>query len=741
MLSKLLFIIQLLILNITIFSQNYELLGPPGGSPIEIKVHDNYPENVYCTVREGGFFRSKDGGVNTTYIESGMADYNILEITYDPFNPDIFYFGAEYVYYKTENNGENWEVLYDFSEDPDRSTVQEIEINPHDSKKIYLTNGGKKILKSDDSGETWRLLKIFDTDITEIGLSDADTSIIYAAADGYFHKSTNSGKDWEMTYDFGATGLRFFKVEINPNEPNSIYAWQSGRLIKSNNGGKSFQVIKNNAYYFAIDPNDTSTVFATSSDGLQKSADGGLNWQTLYNSYPVFRYMTVNPKNTSEFYCGAQYFGVYKSTDSGQSWFKSNLSYGQIFNLKISNDSRKYLIGTGGTKIQKTTDGGATWFRPEIDPDDLIQGLSYNFFELDPFNENNGYLCGVNHFYKTTDMGTTWFDTGILAGANEVRYHQYDEGTIFMSLNPNFATGSRTYRSVNGGEYWEKLSQSSFISRLRFNNVDKDLIYYFDYEIIYGSTNSGNTWRVIATGLESGEDFVQLTELKCRSDKPEILYASQQGVGTILGFLAKSNDGGETWERIDTNLISRQHFLKFSSFWLDENNDKRIIAGLYSGGQPKTDNYSPGGLYLTEDDGQTWTELYKGEVNLVKVDNSEPRNILFGTKFGLMRLPDTTKVTGIDERSETVKEFQLSQNYPNPFNPTTKIEYRLSKSGWVNLRVYNLLGEEISQLVNQYQKKGKYSINFSGENHPSGIYFYQIQSNEYKSVKKMILLR
>lgn len=85
--------------------------------------------------------------------------------------------------------------------------------------------------------------------------------------------------------------------------------------------------------------------------------------------------------------------------------------------------------------------------------------------------------------------------------------------------------------------------------------------------------------------------------------------------------------------------------------------------------------------------------------------------------------------------------FSLSQNYPNPFNPTTKIKYQIASKEKVELRVFDILGNEIIQLVNDFQNPGKYEVAFSGNKLSSGIYFYRLVTESFSQVKKMILLK
>jgi hypothetical protein len=85
--------------------------------------------------------------------------------------------------------------------------------------------------------------------------------------------------------------------------------------------------------------------------------------------------------------------------------------------------------------------------------------------------------------------------------------------------------------------------------------------------------------------------------------------------------------------------------------------------------------------------------------------------------------------------------FELSQNYPNPFNPSTTITYSLRNAGNVRLIVYNLQGQVVKELVNEYEKPGFYSISFNGDQLASGIYYYKLISEDYQEIKKMMLLK
>ena len=94
-----------------------------------------------------------------------------------------------------------------------------------------------------------------------------------------------------------------------------------------------------------------------------------------------------------------------------------------------------------------------------------------------------------------------------------------------------------------------------------------------------------------------------------------------------------------------------------------------------------------------------------------------------------------------DEQNLIVDEFKLYQNYPNPFNPTTIISYQIPEQQLVTLKVYDILGNEITTLVNEEKSAGNFEVEFDASSLPSGVYFYQLRSGDFTQSKKMILLK
>jgi hypothetical protein len=114
-----------------------------------------------------------------------------------------------------------------------------------------------------------------------------------------------------------------------------------------------------------------------------------------------------------------------------------------------------------------------------------------------------------------------------------------------------------------------------------------------------------------------------------------------------------------------------------------------------------------------------------------------------------MRRMEDMALTTLDFRNESVSagrisiplQYRLEQNYPNPFNPVTNLEFSISKTGFVSLKIYDILGKEIRTLVSEIKQPGIYKIEFDGSSLASGIYFYRMESADFIDTKRMILIK
>jgi hypothetical protein len=117
--------------------------------------------------------------------------------------------------------------------------------------------------------------------------------------------------------------------------------------------------------------------------------------------------------------------------------------------------------------------------------------------------------------------------------------------------------------------------------------------------------------------------------------------------------------------------------------------------------------------------------------NTIELIYAKISGIEYGTKYDPINAVE----------NEILFEYSLAQNYPNPFNPTTTIEYSITELNNVQLIIYNVLGQKITTLVNEVQPPGNYEVSFDGSSLTSGVYYYQIRTQEFVETRKMLLVR
>jgi len=104
-------------------------------------------------------------------------------------------------------------------------------------------------------------------------------------------------------------------------------------------------------------------------------------------------------------------------------------------------------------------------------------------------------------------------------------------------------------------------------------------------------------------------------------------------------------------------------------------------------------------------------------------------------------LIDYSIATKVEQDENLLMDFELLQNYPNPFNPSTTIEFSIPEKGNVVLKIFDILGNEITTLINEDKTAGSHSVVFGANNLPTGIYFYKIRAGNYTATRKLILLK
>jgi hypothetical protein len=153
-----------------------------------------------------------------------------------------------------------------------------------------------------------------------------------------------------------------------------------------------------------------------------------------------------------------------------------------------------------------------------------------------------------------------------------------------------------------------------------------------------------------------------------------------------------------------------------------------------------TIKYSPQGDTI-------WTVTYNGPANgidvgyALAVDNAN--NIYVGgvSQYDYIVIKYSQLLELKKVSNEIPRRFELNQNYPNPFNPTTTIKYQLPIANYVKLILYDILGREVTTLVNEKQSTGTYEVEWDASNYPSGIFFYKLEASNFVDTKKMVVIK
>ena len=155
---------------------------------------------------------------------------------------------------------------------------------------------------------------------------------------------------------------------------------------------------------------------------------------------------------------------------------------------------------------------------------------------------------------------------------------------------------------------------------------------------------------------------------------------------------------------------------------------------------------SPGAIATSRNGGSTWEPWSQGLLSdwiFAGLAIRPPYVWALRGGFGnAYRRPLSEITTGVQEAGTSEPPmYQLFANYPNPFNPLTTIRYGLPERSHVNLVVYNALGQQVAHLVNGEVDAGYHEVKFDASSHPSGIYFYRLQTGSYVETRKLCLVR
>ena len=380
--------------------------------------------------------------------------------------------------------------------------------------------------------------------------------------------------------------------------------------------------------------------------------------------------------------------GLFISTNNGANWRKevnSGLPDSTAVTSLAVNGTNLFAAADG---VYLSTDNGKSWSAVNSNLPKSQHGYLINSLAVSP----NG-TGGINLFvaidldgvYLSTNNGKSW--SAVNSGLP-----QY--AGIYSNVNSFAISGNNLFAGTNGG--------------------------------VYLSTNNGTNWTGVNSGLP-GPNRISGFYLGVGA-----LVVSPNGKGGTdlfagtLDSVYRSTDNGSSWSNVSFGLPKD---LLFSLFV----NGTDLFAGTFSG------------VYLSTDYGTNWIQANSGLtgdpiVSFAVIGN----NLYAGTSDGngLWIRPLSQMITSVNQVSSRLPtNFSLQQNYPNPFNPTTTINYSVPKSGLVTIKVYDILGRELANLVSEQKNAGSYSVQFNAAKLASGVYFYRMQAGDFVDIKKLLLLK
>ncbi|MGD8778052.1 MAG: FG-GAP-like repeat-containing protein [Ignavibacteria bacterium] len=318
-------------------------------------------------------------------------------------------------------------------------------------------------------------------------------------------------------------------------------------------------------------------------------------------------------------------------------------------------------------------------------------------------------------------------------GTNEVVWYENIDGkgnfgnkkiiSSDVSLTSQFIAGD-----LDGDEDMDVISASAGDSKIAwYSNIDGKG-NFGEQQII--TTNVDGLWSIYTSDLDNDSD-IDILSLSKYDDKVA-WYENTDGKGTfssqkVISTSADAVGGANTIFAIDLDCDGRNDVLSAT-----QDDDK--IAWYRNLGDG---SFGDQKIISTNADGAS-------SVYACDLDNDGDIDVLSSSKFDskIAWYENSTNITSVKNNQTNVPDnFQLYQNYPNPFNPSTTIRFTLPKSEHISLKVYNIAGQEVAELINGFYVTGEHSIQLEAEGLTSGIYFYQMKADGYNETKKMLLLR
>ena len=415
------------------------------------------------------------------------------------------------------------------------------------------------------------------------------------------------------------------------------------------------------------------------------TTDGGENWipQSIGESLRTWAvsFPTLN--------CGiavGDLGTIMKSSDSGGNWnnLSNHITTVDLLDVSFATEFNGIAVGREGV-ILRTTNGGQNWLISESGTNEWLAGVSMP-------NPNTATVVGKDGIIlRTTNGGESWVNLLVdsMIQLTDVCFTDENTGTIVGS--------NKIIRTTDGGETWvtQNSGTNQGLEGVSFYNSDIGMVVGNNRTILR-TTNGGTNW--INQSLSGDDDLRDVSVADINNT-----YI----VGSTI--LYKTTDGGQNWQLrgFDNCLLRSVHFTS--------GNVGTIVGQWLGWGQ-----CCNGIILHTTNGGLTWILQSLGpSIDLTSVMFVDS---LVGTVVGkdgtILCTADGGGGGPVDVHDMPINsipsEYSLFQNYPNPFNPSTTITYQIPQTGFVTLKVYDILGREVATLVNEEKPAGSYEVQFTG---------------------------
>jgi hypothetical protein len=708
-------------------NQNTSSIGAIAIDPVN-------PNIIYCGTGESnslrsyypgtGMYKSTDAGATWTFIGLGNS-YSFGNIVIHPSSPQIVYAAAvgstrrkttERGIYKSTNGGTNWtQALYIADSVGAIDVVMDVS-NPNklfaamwerQRREDYIKYGGPMtaLYVTTNAGVNWSVVtggfpsNAADMGRISIDICASNTQIVYALtayANGNsrgLYKSTNGGTNWTLINGSvaGSSNYAWFNriCKVDPANPNIVICGGLN-MERSTNGGTSFSgipVSHVDEHAVAFAPSNSNFIVLGNDGGIDYSTNGGTSWSAS-TTLPITQFYAgeIDNNNPNTILGGTQDNGTVRTTGG----FTFNEIYGGdgfYCLVDYTNSQRVYASSQNGG-LGRSTNGGSSFTGATSGLD-----LTYSNWMVPYVMDKNDPLtlyCGTYKIHKTTNGMVSW-----------------------TAISPDLANGH--------------VQNLGTITTVDVSKSSSSVIYCgTDDANVWVTTNGGGNW----TKINSGLPYRWVTRVAVNPTQANVCYVTLSGykVDSTGAHVYKTTNFGASWTSISSNLPNAPV------------NDIIIDPVFPSILYLATDV----GVMISENDGGSWSVYSTGITSSVPCHDLTLHN---GTRklvvwtHGRSAYATGLPTLGITGLNEVPAGFSLSQNYPNPFNPETKIKYSIPNGGEVSLKMYDVTGRLVANIVDQNQKAGVYEASFNAKHLSSGVYIYRLTAGNYTDTKKMILVK